>query len=255
MIVEPCLWLPESGFTGPSAVEPVARALDLWSAEWLTGSRLAAPFAWERADQRDLHSHDRNGAGGIHLAPVAGGRASLATALFGVPMDERARRTVADDMLIADIIEAASADLRQRIEACFPAARASDRPGSTAPGYSLPVTLNGGEAVFTIHAAHSLLIAAARLRAGPSRKPGALAPRGEALADHTVTLNAVIGRNRVALPDLERLGIGDVITLDTATTAPLELRVGPSWRARDAATVTLADAHFAIRIERPVQQW
>ena len=255
MIAAPCPWLPESGFAGPPAVEPLARALDAWSAEWLTGSRLAAPFAWERADQRGLRSHDRNGTVGIHLAPAAGGRTALAAALFGVPIDERARRTVADDMLIADIIDAASADLRRRIEACFPAAREADAPPSVAPEYALPITLSDGEVVFTIHAAQPLLIVAARLRAGPSRKPGGLALRSEALVDHTVTLNAVIGRNRVALPDLEKLGIGDVIALDTATTAPLELCVGPSWRARDAATITLADAHFAIRIERPVQEW
>jgi flagellar motor switch/type III secretory pathway protein FliN len=249
-------WLPETAWTGPAAVEPVARAVEDWSAEWLASGRLTVPFAWQPQAPEAFGSRIRFSAEdtAARFRLVAHSRAEplLAGAMLGRSLEAQPPRTAADTALVAAVVRTGRTDLMRRIGACLATAADSDLG---APLYELPVSLDEGSAIFTLAVPRDSLISAARLRAAPSRKRPALAARGEALADQPLGMAAVIGRNRVPLADLERLGRGDVIPLDTPTGELLDLSIGSAPHVHRAATIALAGEHFEIRIERPIDQW
>ena len=254
-------WLPETAFTGPAAVEPVARALADWSAEWLAGGRLTAPCAWQRQAPAAFGNHprlsDEDRAAGFRLVAHPRAELLLAGAMLGRSLDAQPPRTGADKALIRAVMGAAQTGLARRIGQCLAPAGPDLHADLDADGplYELPLSLDESGVMFTLAVSGQGLMAAARLRAAAPRLRPGLAARGETLADQPLGIAAVIGRNRLALAELEGLGRGDVIPLDTPTGALLDLSIGPATRVHRAASIALAGEHFEIRIERPTDQW
>ena len=257
-MASPRPWLPKEAFTGPAAVAPLADVLDGWTAEWLAKGRATLPFAWvphERTFPLHTPSQGTGSDGkGFALAIAARGEAALAAALLGCDSAGQPPRGAGDNALIRHVIEAARADLSRRIGEYF-APHAADLPGSPSPTYCLPIALDDGADIFILTAQEAMLIAAARAAAGVSRKRPALAHRTDALGCQSVALAPVIGCNRIALAELEKLGTGDVIPLDTPIDATLDLAIGGRARATQAAMIALSGGRFEIRIERPIQEW
>ena len=251
-------WLPETALAGPASVAPVAQALDGWSAEWLAHGRLTVPFAWRRqappAFGAQHRFSDGDGAAGFHLAAHPRAEILLAGVLLDRPLEAQPPRTAADTTLLREVVQAARDDLSGRIAACLTPFAGGGGEG-TRTLYELPITLDEGSEIFTLAVPAATLIAAARARAGAARKRPALSGREDALLDQSFGLAAVIGRNRFALADLERLGCGDVLPLDTPTGEWLDLRIGTARRVPKAASIALAGTSFEIRIERPTQEW
>ena len=251
-------WLPKEAFTGPAAVAPLADVLNGWTAEWLAKGRATLPYAWAPHDRTfPLHAPSRDTGGdgkGFALAIALRGEATLAAALLGCDTTNQPPRSAGDSALIRHLTEAARADLWQRIGEHF-APYAAELPENPSPAYCLPIAFDEGADIFILTAQETVLIAAARAAAGLPRKRPALAHRMDALANQPIALAPVLGCNRIALAELEKLGTGDVIPLDTPIDATLDLAIGGRARAAQAAMIALSGGRLEIRIERPIQEW
>lgn len=252
-------WLPKDAFTGPATIAPLAEALASWSAEWLAQGRATLPYAWvpqERAFPFQHPPHGEDGSGSsFTLTAASQGEHALIAALFGQAGGRAPLRNAADSALLRHVAEAARADLTRLIGERFAPAATTPSELADGPFWCLPITLDDETEIFTLIAAEALLIAVARQQASNGFKRQSLAPRQEALHDQPIAIAPIIGLNRVALADLEKLGAGDVIPLDTPIGAALDLSIGARARAGGAATIALTDQQFEIRIERPISEW
>ena len=262
MTTSPALWLPESAFAGPAAVTPLGPVVAGWAARWLAADRITLPPQWVRQDGRHFPgfaAHAVHGEAGFALVPAARGEAALTAALLGQNLDHNPvmapLRGAGDTALLRQIAQAARDDLAARITEWLAPALAAGTPQPAGAHYSLLLALGDDTPCAVIVLPEATLITLARLRAAPLRPGTRLQSRRDALDRQTVALAPVIGRNRIALAELEKLGPGDVIPLDTPVNALLDMTIGPSARAAAAASITLANGHFEIRIERSPQQW
>ncbi|OCC22930.1 hypothetical protein MB02_14280 [Croceicoccus estronivorus] len=246
------LWLPETAFTGPSSVAPVAELLGRWSDEWLVKGRLTAPFAWQKAPAP--HGSGNAADRPCQLTLTTGSEPLLAQGLLGREMGAHDLKTTGDMMLVRELAQTVRDDLARRIEALF-ADFKGPADGGAHPRYRLPFMLNEGSEIFTLEIAAPLLIAMARHRAGTPRKRAQPDLRNRAIENQPIAIGALIGRTSIALNDLEKLGPGDVITLQTDAADLLDMQAGNTIIAHKAASIVLAGEHFQMRIERPIDQW
>ncbi|MDD3799216.1 MAG: FliM/FliN family flagellar motor C-terminal domain-containing protein [Novosphingobium sp.] len=246
-------WLPETAFTGPASVERVARLLDDWSGDWLASGRLSVPFAWHRTNPAAPGRASEGRA--WRLEPDAPARNLLAGAMLGRTIEPHDVKTAGDAALVRALVLAGQADLSRRLAALFGDPAGTSFPPAASTRFGLPIALDEGAGVFTLDVTEPLLIAAARQRAGaPAIRPP-LTRRRDALDGQPVGIAALLGRNRLALADLEKLGPGDVITLETDAGDLLDIRAGDRTLGRKAASIALAGERFEMRIERPAHEW
>lgn len=251
-------WLPETALTRPVLVAPVAAILDDWSATWLTRGKLTAPFEWRKQDHSGIPPNEDSQRVLFHITPNPRTNHLLAGAMLDRSVDTLDIRTAADRALVEELVQTAMDDLTKRLGTVLPAAKEPRVPNDgqrQKRGWSLPVSLDGKSELFAIETHPPVLISLAKRSAGSPRQRHGLARRSDVTADQTVAIKPVIGRSLVALPDLAKLGLGDVIMLETNTDETLDVRVGPEVLARKAASISLASEHFEMRIERPVDEW
>ncbi|WP_324740470.1 FliM/FliN family flagellar motor C-terminal domain-containing protein [Tsuneonella sp. CC-YZS046] len=252
----PRSWLPECALTSPIAVKPMADWLDEWSRAWLVSGRLTPAPAWKEA-RRDTWS-DTGGTtqwqddSGFRVSSRAETQHLLAGAMLGHAITDRDIRTPGDRMVIGDLVKAAIKDLSDKLDAKLQGALPT--PAGEAE-YCLPIFLDAGPEILAITARRSIVTGLARRYAGPPRSRPEPGERSQALARQEIGLSAIIGRTRLGLRDLERLGIGDVITLGTPTDRPLDVSMGGISCSSAAASLALQGERFGLRIERHVNQW
>ena len=250
-------WLPEEAFSGPLAVAPLAALLDDWAAQWFTAGRATLPYRWMRQERGLLPgfaAHSVDAQTGFELALTPRGEGAFAAALLGQHAEHTPVHSAGDAALLRHVAQTARDDLARRV-AEWIAPAVTMAAGRTGRIYRLPITLDDDTEIATLCVAEPVLIAAARLRRPPSRARSRVQPWRDALGTQNVTLSPVIGRSRITLAELEKLGPGDVIPLDTPVIALLDLAIGAATRAAQACSIALAQGHFEIRIERSPQEW
>lgn len=252
-------WLPEDAFTGPTSVAPLAAVVDGWAAQWFAAGRPTLPYRWLRQDRVQppgfpAHAIAVDTETGFALLPAPRGEAILAAALLGPHADHAPAHGAGDTALLRHLSQAARDDLARAIaEWLAPAVAVAGQQAGRI--YSLPLALDDDTVIATLLVREPVLIAAARLRVPAPRARAHVHPWRDALGTQTLTLAPVIGRSRIVLAELEKLGPGDVIPLDTSVSALLDVAIGPAARAAGAASIALAHGRFEIRIERSPQEW
>jgi len=253
----PRSWLPECALTSPIAVKPVTDWLDEWSRAWLVSGRLTPAPAWCEA-RRDTWGdagrttqwqHDS----GFHISSRADTLPLLAGAMLGHTITDRDIRTPGDRIVIDDLVKAAISDLSSQLDAKLQGG-AQPAPAGEAE-YCLPLCLDAGPEILAITARRSIVTELARRYAGQPRSRPEPGQRSQAIARQKIGISAVIGRTRLGLRELERLGVGDVITLGTPTDRPLDVSMGGTTRSAAAASLALQGERFGLRIERHVNEW
>jgi len=247
-------WLPDCALASAENVEPVARCLRDWSQEWLAGGCLSAPPRWERPGGMEalaFGTETLRERPGFRLLLREGGRRELLSALLGRAIGERDLRSTADRRVTDHLFTAAMEALGDRLAALLP----RSAPGEEAGSFLLPISCGGQGMVLGIEAGQAVLVEMARERAGsprPVERPEPLAP---VLGAQPVRLSARIGSSRLPLAELESLGIGDVLTLDTPIDDPLDACIEGKRAAAGALTLVPAEDRFSLQLERPTAQW
>lgn len=254
----PRSWLPECALTSPIAVKPVADWLEGWSREWLISGRLTPSPAWREAGRESLGDACRIVAGqddsGFRVSSRADTLPLLAGAMLGHTITDRDMRTPGDRIVIGDLVKSAIEDLTGRLGASLPGG-AQPAPAGLEAEYCLPLFLDGGPEILAITARRSIVTGLARRYAAPPRSRPEPGERSQAIARQEIGISAIIGRTRLGLRDLERLGVGDVITLGTRADRPLEISMGGTSRSPAAASLALQGEGFGLRIERQTSEW
>lgn len=247
-------WLPDSALTDARTCEPFARCLGGWADDWLPRPLLSLPPRWERAECGPSASgyetiSERNG---CRLLMRIDGELELASALLGKEIGDRSLRSKADRLAIRKLSDAAIDDLSRRV------GQAADLPGRgdhDECGFALPVSCIEPIPLFRLEASPGLLAGVARQWAGSARPGSVSQDRWPSLGDQPVRLSALAGRSRLLLSEVESLGIGDVLTLDTPVDALLDACVEYRAGAESALSLIPGDDGFMLQIERPPVQW
>jgi flagellar motor switch/type III secretory pathway protein FliN len=248
-------WLPDSALTDARTCEPIARCLGDWSDEWLQKPGLSTPSRWEKA-QASLGAagYETIGDGpGYRLAIRLDGELELASALLGKDIDERSLRSKADRLAIRKLADAAIDDLTRRVGQALAGRDAPEPVGDCS--FALPVSCIEPFPLLRIEASQGLLAGIARRWAGSARPGSAPQEWRPALDEQPVRLSALAGRSRLLLSEVETLGIGDVLTLDTPVDALLDARIDHRSGAADALSLVPGEDGFMLKIERPPLKW
>lgn len=249
----PALWLPESALLDARTAEPVARCVQAWAGEWFAAARPDLPPRWERqqADSPAMGFASAYEGRGLRLSLRDEGRLTLAAQLLGRELGERDQRMARDRTVIEHLVDAALDALAAMLRAAIPANSGDD----DATAFVLPVYAPTGELLLRIEAGCGLLAALALRWAGSPRKGAALASRKSAFAPQRLRLSARIGTSRLALAQIEALGRGDVLTLDTPLTAALDALIDDAPAATGALSLMPGDGDFQLQLTRPATQW
>lgn len=254
----PRSWLPECALTSPIAVKPMADWLEGWSREWLIYGRLTPAPAWREAGRESLGDACRIMEGkddsGFRISSRAETPRLLASAMLGHTITDRDMRTPGDRIVIGDLVKSAIEDLTGRLGAKLPG-DAQPAPAGREAEYCLPIFLDAGPEILAITARRSIVTQLARRYAGQPRGRPEPGERSQAIARQEIGISAIIGRTRLGLRDLERLGVGDVITLGTPTDRPLDVSMGGTSHSLAAASLALQGEGFGLRIERQTSEW
>ncbi len=247
-------WLPDSALTDARTCEPAARCLGEWADDWLHGRVLAVPPRWEKAERglSDAGYEAIGDGAGYRLSMRSDGELELASALLGKDLGERSLRTKGDRLAIRKLTDAAIDDLVRRVGQVF-GTREDDPLGECT--FALPVSCFEPIPLFRLEAAQGLLSRMARQWAGSPRPLSVPQDRFAALHDQPVRLSALVGRSRLRLSDVESLGIGDVLTLETPVDGQLDACIEHRPGAADALSLIPGEHGFVLQIERPPVQW
>ena len=250
-------WLPESALTDRRSCEPVALCLSEWSKDWLQGHALSVPPRWERQEGgRSPAGYETIGENsGYTLAMRLDGQLELASALLGREVTDRSLRTGNDRLLIRKLADAAIDDLARRIGHLLDP---SDETASAANGeraFALPASCIEPIPLFQIEASQGLLVGIARKWAGNPRATPAPDPWRSSLPEQAIRLSALAGRSRLGLTEVENLGVGDVLTLDTPVNGLLAVCIDRRPGAQEALSVVPGDDKLMLQIEKAPAQW
>lgn len=255
-------WLPRSALSSPLAVERIAECLAEWSKAWLAVGRLTYPPGWRAATggEGDVAgwTTECGDANGFSLHSLPGAHCLLASGLLGRPVQGRDMKPARDKFIVSHVVRAALDDLAKRIGVLAGAGaspRAASRPAMPEARYLLPVSLDQGEEILIIGVEETTLVELAREAAGAV--PARPIPEGRrrALASQTIGVSALVGRNRLGLKDVESLGVGDVLKLETSPQGLLDITVNGKVRGREAASLLLGENAFELQIRKQASEW
>lgn len=257
-------WLPDSALIDVRTADPVARCVLNWSDAWLQADRLSPTPRWER--------HQANGAIGSFSPCATGrgfrlmirdnGRRTLASLMLGYEIGERSLRTAADHSVIDEVTTRAIDDLARMLGEILTSKNAQPLPELLDPDasqsldvFSLPLSNGAGPALLVIEAIRPAVASLAASWAGTTRKGDPLDPRQDALAEQPLRLSGHVGTTRLPLPEIEQLGVGDVLLLEHEVGAPISACIEGQSVGDTALTIIPGDTEFAFKIERPATQW
>lgn len=218
-------WLPDDA-VAPQRIQPaIERMVAEWSRHWFPGAPLRASIgrneppaqtggggAWRSA--ADLAA--------IEFGPSA--QAALAGAMLAIPIPASA--TERDRAFLEAAARPCADDLLKRLAglAGRDIARLAVAPEPLAAGDCAwwPLKTAGGKPVLRLATSRAALVAIARHGIEPA-KPRPLSSRRQAIAAQEVVVSARLGRCAVPLADLHDLAVGDVLVLDAAPEAALDL--------------------------------
>jgi flagellar motor switch/type III secretory pathway protein FliN len=248
-------WLPESALTDARTCEPAARCLRNWSEDWLQKPGLCVPPRWEKAEKGvGGTGYEAIGDGSGYILSIRiDGELELASALLGKDIDDRNLRTSADRLLIRKLTDAAIDDLARRVSQVL-GSRDSQGPLGEC-SFALPVSCIEPAPLFRLEASQGLLAGIARHWAGSARPAAAPQEWRASLDGQPVRLSALAGRTRLLLAEVEHLGIGDVLTLDTPVDGLLDACIEHRISAAGALSLIPGEDGFMLQIERPPIQW
>lgn len=246
----PTPWLPESALLDARTAEPVARSVQTWAGEWFASARPDLPPRWEKLAPGAFGFAPVHQGHGFQLALREEGRLALASQMLGREVSENDLRTVQDRAVVTHLVDRAIAALGARLDAALP-----DSGEAVGAGFSLPITAATGEMLLRIEAGPAVLAALALHWAGSPRRRAPLPPRRSALASQQLRLSARLGTSRLALPQIEALEAGDVLTLDTPLSASLDALIDDAPAATGALGVLPGEDGIQFQLTRPATQW
>lgn len=249
-------WLPLGVVTRGPVTSKVGQAIADWSARWFVRERITATrFVAQTGGAQ-------NGSGWRRLTgPVAINASLAATArLLDAALDARTDQlaaTVADRRLL-DLFEASLLeDLNRSVEAALeaadsgpPEARSPGSPFGAMGGLSVILTDTSGTDLLALAIPYEVLLPhciASLDRDQPAG--GALRSLTTALGPSPVTVEASLGQVEVPLRDLGSLAPGDVLVLDKALEADLDICLAGSDRLVARARLTQIDGHVALVLQ------
>lgn len=251
-------WLPESALCGELAARDVLSLIDGWSTDWLARTMLIAPRNWraEEAlplDLAGLTEHHASPMFRLLLAPDALTR--IASAVFDRELSQRDMRKPRDRLVISQVAVTAIDDLVGRLEALF------GKPGGTSEAYwagrkfGLPLHLGDLATQIVIEVPGHVLVGLVRKASRHPRQQSVPLPGAQAVEGLKVAISVCLGSNRLALGELAAIDVGDVLRLETDAEAALDINVEGKPCGRNAASVGMTEAGFALQIERSANQW
>lgn len=259
-------WLPDSALLGERTLSLAQTALAQWSATWLAAGQVLVPAGGWQLQLGPVGGDDRQFPGGLAIACREEERLHLAALLLGTPVTARSLRTEPDHAVIGDLVADAIEALGMALVAAFgPRTTGAsafarlleeDSPPAAARRFTLACTAQGEAAPVAAISLPDDVLVASVLQAAPKARiaPGAR-PLPEAWSAQPVSLGAILGSCQLPLAEIERLRQGDVIVLDQALGAPLDLTIDHRPVASAAACVLPAGQTQTLVIERPADQW
>jgi hypothetical protein len=227
-------WLPEQALTSALLREPISRFVSQWSEKWLSRERIAPLGGFVRRDPAD--AGDVGGAAsrfldqGLAIVVTSDGRAALA----GMMLDRSVaseRLNALDEKVVANLSDRCLDDLGRGLAETFglPANATWHRGEPRGPAFrnvrEIPLGAENGNASVRIIVATDLLVQALRA-ASPSRMPAVrMHPLSAGLAMETIRVSALAGRAEMTMAELAELAPGDIVVLDSTTTAALAFAV------------------------------
>ena len=217
-------WVPDSALGSLATLGPIDRVAEQWAERWCAGldlRRQRPAFAAASANRPVV-------ARSPHFSVVAAD-AGL-TALIGRALDmdlPRIELNASDQALVDALKDEMFRDLTQSLEALLDDAPGLDRPssGDASGALALEFTDEAGRKILAIETSRAVLggIRRSALPTTVKRAPASLTSISKAVGDTRVTLAATIGSALISLPEVRRLGPGDVIVLDRLLDRPIDL--------------------------------
>jgi len=226
-------WLPDTALAGPRVRGAVSEAVSAWSTRWFLHRRIGVT-GWRMRGDTSATSAWRGPRGLVAVEEGQRGRARMLGWALGAGDDPLAQ-TPADRLVLDAFLARITDDLVAELEAVFDTtAQAPSSPEPAGRGKAavlVDLADADGAQLVSIALSREALVALCKATA-PSRRPATdvLAPRRRAAAATPAAIEAVLGRVRITLHDLQGLAPGDVLILDTPLDGTVELRTETSGR-------------------------
>ncbi|KPL68268.1 hypothetical protein SZ64_09125 [Erythrobacter sp. SG61-1L] len=246
----PTLWLPESALLDARTAGQAVRCIQEWAGEWCASAQPDLPPRWEQIEPGALGFAAAYRGRGFRLTLRQDGRLALASLLLGRNLSAGDLRTAQDRAVIDYLLDKAMGALGAKLDTALPDAREAE-----GDCFGLPVLSASGETLMRIEAGRGLLAALALGWAGSPRRRPPLPARRPALAPQGLRLSARLGTSRLSLPQIEALEAGDVLTLDTALSAPLDALIDDVSAATGALGLIASESGIQFQLTRPATQW
>lgn len=239
-------WLPGDTPVPPALERRLAECVAEWSGRWFVADPLVVgPLA--RGAALDLAWHALGDGMMLGLAPTAA--VAIGARILGIAVGERG---AADQSLLDEVAEACLIDLRQTLAGTFAASRDAAWHPVAGPGERVAVIGSPLRPLLAIALTSERFAALARASL-PRTTPPSLGAGHAALARTAVTVGAALGRCTISLAELQALGTGDVLVLDTPVDAAVPLAVDGVPLPRGRCVVVGANGVSALEILQPVQ--
>lgn len=248
-------WLPESALRASGLDARIGEAVGVWSAKWLPGARWRTQGSLAAIEPPAAEVMVAAG-DDLALAIAGGARTALAGALLDRDIAWDAL-TAEDAVLIEGLVRASIEDLAHRIAQVFrlpPDLRWQDiAPADLAMARPRGCAIAGEQRRAPLHllVASDLMIEHARRAVLPAPRTVPLTAIDTALGRQAVALGARIGRCSLSFGEVAQLAIGDVLILDRAVAAPLELAIDGAPLGAGSGFVTHEEETFRLEILAP----
>lgn len=248
MTSTPVPWLPSAALTAPEVLSQIDGALDAWSERWFRSLRVL-----RRSVTLDAGPASGDAAAATPRLSVRASASGLAI-LTGRALDleiGQLEMSEADHSVVDDVSRALMQDLANALDEALAGSASGGAPGaSSATGVVIELGDEDGRRLALVETSAALLASARRDRLGERAASAAsLSPLSAALASTPVTLSAHLGSASIELPEARRLAAGDVVVLDRALDAPIDLVSDAGARPVLRAVIADTTPPLTLRLE------
>jgi flagellar motor switch/type III secretory pathway protein FliN len=233
-------WLPAGAFTTETLRAALAPPVEEWALCWFGAAAAWIAEGGHGGAQTTSVSGAARGARVVLDGP--GRRAllelALAVELGGASLNELDRRLLdaVADRLVEDLLERVERHLGD------PAAAHRGQPEA-----SVRLASRAGDMGF-LHVAAGALVPLLKRRMARYLPVGTLGDRRRTLEAVPVAVEAVLGRVELTVDELDGLAVGDVLVLDRALDAPVDLRVGACGAPLGAGRLKKDQGRVAVHL-------